>query len=95
MSQEKAGWFTFPKEKDKDYLTSITKKASKFIGPNHYKRSDYNLFKTDEKEIRYASPKAAKNSLFTEESKRRAFIPGSNKYNTKDMFYRTIGTIHT
>lgn len=46
---EKAGWFTIPKEKDKDYLTSITKKAAKFIGPNHYKRPDYNLFKTDQK----------------------------------------------
>jgi hypothetical protein len=38
MSQEKAGWFTIPKEKNKDYLSQLMKRSEKSVAPNHYKR---------------------------------------------------------
>lgn len=92
MSQEKAGWFTIPKEKNKDYLTQLMKRSEKSVAPNHYKRHDLDLFKKEGKNIHFFAAKAAKHTIFGEESKRKAFVPGSNKY-TPQLFYRTIGTI--
>ena len=92
MSQEKAGWFTIPKEKNKDYLTNIMKQSQKSVAPNHYKRVDYDLFEKNVKKIHFSVGKAAKESLFGEESKRKAYIPGANKYSPTG-FYRTLGTI--
>lgn len=50
------------------------------------------MFKKDVKNIHFFAAKAAKQTIFGEESKRKAFVPGSNKYKPQH-FYRTIGTI--
>jgi|688.fasta_scaffold537703_1 hypothetical protein len=93
MTLEKAGFFTLPREKEKGFIQSVIKKAGKSIGPNQYKRPDYNLFVTDGKKIHFSTAKGKKESCFTELSKRKAFIPGPNKYETIDKLYKTIGTI--
>ena len=46
---EKAGFFTCGKEKDRSFIDMVMKKGVKSIAPNHYKRSDFNLFTTNEK----------------------------------------------
>jgi hypothetical protein len=50
------------------------------------------LFEKDVKRVHFSTGKAPKVSLFGEESKRKEYIPGANKYSPKE-FYKTLGTI--
>lgn len=91
---EKSGFFTVPKAQGKDFISLSNKKANP-ISPDCYKRTDYNLFKTDPKIIRLYYSKDNRVSICDAEAKALAWVPGPAHYDTcvKDKFFRTLGTI--
>ena len=74
--------YTFQKNKNKDFISSVQRSNAIKLGPNHYKIFDAGGFtsKDNLKKVKFAFAKDAKTSVIDQFAKKKAWVPAPQAY---------------
>ena len=78
--------YTFQKNVNKDFISTIQRSNAIKLGPNHYKIFDAGGFTSKEnlKKVKFAFNKEVKQSVLEQNAKKKAWVPSSHAYSPEN-----------